>query len=126
MFDLTTRYAKVFNYQRAELGPAGNLYFLRLAGKSAAGVTDYAPVKKFDSAWIADRVKGRDGAIYTKVEIADVTEDMAAVIDGETRVTHFAVKGEIYKLEAEQVMRPLVQPFIWTLQGYESIGKYPA
>jgi hypothetical protein len=88
MIDLTARYAKVFDYKRTALGVASNLYFLRLAGKSAAGVTTYTLVKEVDSAWTADRVRGRDGAIYTKVEVADVANDMAATIDGAAHATH--------------------------------------
>lgn len=128
MDEITASVAEGLNEVRAELGPAGDLVLLKFKGRDASPVYEvlkvYSEVEGVNG-WRAERLSGQDGAIYTKLSIADVDGELSGVVSGESRAKHFSLGGNIFNINEDKTFRPLTQPLVWTLEGYETEETYP-
>jgi hypothetical protein len=126
-YDRTLLKSKFFDRERARKLPGATLVLLSLTGKTPAGVNTYSAVSTVEGGWYAEAARGTDGSVYTKLQLADVNGDLRALIDGTgdtDRTTHFAVSGLIYRVEPDQTLRPMTEPKIWELRGYQTADTY--
>jgi hypothetical protein len=126
--DRTRLRARQLNRERARLGPAGELNLLRFDGKDAD--PQYVSLKTYAAnetvnGWLAERIKGRDGGIYTQLTIADVDGEMAELMQGEGRPKHFALEGHVFNLDEDRTFKPIAAPMLWTFEGNETREIYP-
>lgn len=124
---ITAKVAKGLDRVRGKLGPAGDLTLLNLSGKSPGGVNSYTVVGKSSSGWAPESKRGTDGASYVKLEVADIDGQLRDLVDGAgdtDRTTHFAFGGRVYRVEPEQTLRPVSEPYVWELRGYETADMY--
>jgi hypothetical protein len=120
---ITSKIAKAFDKLRNKfLGKGVKLLLLGFIGDG-----EYAVNKELSSGWLPERKTGSDGGIYTQVQIADLDGTLATAIDGTdeiARTTDFAIGTNLYKLEPEHTERPLMEPKIWILRGFDTGKTY--
>lgn len=126
-YSATAVKARLFDRRRVRLKLEGDLILLTLSGKTSEGVNTYSVVATFPSGWFPEAKRGADGAAYTNLQIADVDGDLRDLIDGPgatDRTTHYAFGGIVRSVERDTILRPVSEPFIWELRGYETADTY--
>jgi hypothetical protein len=119
----TTRAARLLNRFRRKLGPAGDLVALHFAGTDADGKPLYGSLKTYAAGeavngWGAETVRGDDGALFTRITVADADGGLAAIVDDtEEGLTDFAVAATIYKVEPDETERPVRAPRVWRFRA---------
>jgi hypothetical protein len=125
--DRTRLRARQLDRERRRAKLPDELTLLTLSGKTAEGVATYDSVKAVSDGWLVEPARGGDGGAYTRLQIADSGGDLREAIDGAgdtDRTTHFSAAGLVYRIEPDQTLRPVGEPKIWELRGYEVSGTY--
>jgi hypothetical protein len=122
--ELTEVKAQVFDALREVYGPDGSLTLLNLTGKTSEGVNTYAAVSEIPAGWYAEAKRGPDGRAYTNLQIADVYQELRDRIDGTPPTTHYAFGGTVRSVERDTIFRPVSEPLVWELRGYETEDVY--
>jgi hypothetical protein len=127
--DVTEAYAEGLNVLRSELGPAGDLGLLRHSGEDGAGDNLYESLKTYPAdeavnGWHAETVTGKDGGFFTRVQIADSDGTLAALVDGDGGITEMAIGAHLFRVEPEEIGRPVTAPLVWTFRVYATGDVY--
>jgi hypothetical protein len=125
--EITEAYGEGFDAEREALEIYGDLTFLNLSGKNSEGVNTYSEVERFGRNWLPEAKRGADGRAYTNLQIADVSDELRDLVDGTggtPRTTHYAFGGIVRSVERDTILRPVSEPFIWELRGYETQDAY--
>lgn len=125
--EITQAYAEGMDAEREALEIFDDLSLLSLSGKTPEGVNAYTLIENLSSGWMPEAKRGADGAAYVSLEVADGYDELRDLIDGTgdtDRTTHFAFGGTVYRVEPEQTLRPVSEPFVWELRGYQTSDTY--
>jgi hypothetical protein len=125
--EITAAHSEKFDALREAYEVPGPLTLLELTGKSPEGVNTFQAVATIERGWFPKAARGTDGSAYTKLQIADIYEDLRELIDGSGntgRTTHYAFGGVVRTNERDQILRPVSEPLIWELRGYETHDTY--
>jgi hypothetical protein len=125
MYDRTAHKGRVFDRERRRrLGAGAVLVFLRLTERDEDEAGTYESLLEPTNGWLPERVTGRDGAIYTRVQIADVSGDVATMMSAEpnSKPTHFAVSTQVFKIEPDKTVFPLGAPRVYEFRAYNQTG----
>lgn len=125
--EITEGYAEGFDAKRDALQIPRDLALLSLSGKTPESVNTYTLVENLSSGWFPEAKRGSDGRAYNSLKIADVYDELRALIDGTgntPRTTHYAFGGIVHSLERDSILRPTGEPFVWDMRGYETQDRY--